>query len=63
MNPEFELQFQIYLRQTGYGSGQIQLSETVTIGAMSFLELAKVLGQFHDLAESIKAARQQEKRP
>lgn len=41
-----------------YGPGRLmQLRETILINSLDFLEMAKILGQFRDLAESIKKAK------
>lgn len=36
-----------------YGGG-LELRETVMLSVAGFLEAAKILGQFHDLAQSVK---------
>lgn len=52
---EYELDINISLRSVrGYG-GQLNISERVTVPATGFLELCQVLGQFHELAEALKA--------
>lgn len=42
---------------TGYGSGGLEVSETITILADDFLELCKILGQIHEQAQKIKLER------
>ncbi len=37
-----------------YGGQGLTIEETVDIAAEDFLELAKILGQFHDLAQRLK---------
>jgi hypothetical protein len=49
----YELQIAIYIRDTRNG-GTLNVSETVNLTVEDFLGLAKVLGQFHDLAQAIK---------
>lgn len=39
-----------------HGQG-LEVREHIVLPAMSFLELAAILGQFHNLAERIKAER------
>jgi len=51
----FELQIQIYIRSNQGDS--LSVGETITIVADDFLSIAKVLGQFHDLAQAIRAAK------
>lgn len=48
----FELQVSVYIHSNM--GDQLNVSETVTIPTQSFLDIAKVLGQFHDLAQSLK---------
>jgi hypothetical protein len=51
----FELQVQIYLSSNQ--SDRLQVSETVLVKAENFLELAKILGRFHDLAQELRGAK------
>ena len=52
--PRYELRVAVSIRDTEQGYGEINITETLGMNADSFLEMAKILGQFHDLAESIK---------
>lgn len=41
--------------ERGYSvGGGLELRENVTLSVAGFLEAAKVLGQFHDLAQAVK---------
>jgi len=40
----------------GLAGGNLQVTEDVQFGAASFLEIAGVLGRFHELSQEIKAA-------
>lgn len=58
----FRLQMNIRIEQLdehGHSHGgwgqPITLEENLTLGAGSFLEIAHTLGQFHELAQQIKA--------
>jgi hypothetical protein len=53
---KYEMYIHIQLRDSQNG-GTLNVSESVTITASNFLELAKILGQFHELAEKIRASR------
>lgn len=48
----FELQIQVYIRSNQ--GDNLSVSETVSIQAEDFLSIAKVLGQFHDLAQTLR---------
>ena len=52
--PTIQMNVNISLYQPGYG-GTLRIEEQVELPAADFLELAKILGQFHDLAKKIKA--------
>lgn len=51
--PPIQLNINISLNQQSCGT--IRVEESIELPAMDFLALAKVLGQFHDLAQAIKA--------
>jgi hypothetical protein len=56
---KFKLNVNLEIEQLddrGYplGRGGLQVRDTVELGDLGFLELAAVLGRFHDLAEVIK---------
>lgn len=51
--PRYALQVNVWIRDNQNGSG-FQVNEEVFINANGFLEIAKVLGQFHDLAMRFK---------
>lgn len=54
--PLYELDIKVSMRQSpGYG-GQLDISDSVTVTAAGFLEICQILGKFHELAESLKAA-------
>lgn len=55
MNQTYELTIQASIRPHGNYSEGLRIEETATINASTFLELAKILGQFHDLAISLKS--------
>lgn len=56
----YELNINITIR-SNFGDN-LQVSETVSIQAADFLDMAKVLGQFHDLAVAMKIQSAEEKR-
>jgi hypothetical protein len=44
--------------QHGYsGGGALTVEHRFEVGASDFMEVAKILGQFHDLAEAIKSSK------
>ena len=51
------LRIEVNVSQSSYGSGGLHLREEIEIPEADFLEMAKILGQFHDLAEKIKRER------
>jgi hypothetical protein len=55
--PKYKLNIRAEIRPTEYGCGAqgLQVSEEVDVSAENFLEMSKILGQFHDLAEKIRA--------
>lgn len=48
----YELNISIYIRDNM--GGNLNISETVLIEARNFLEMAKILGTFHELAEKLR---------
>lgn len=38
-----------------YSGDRLQVSEEVTVDASDFLEIAKILGQFHELTQHVRA--------
>lgn len=54
----YELEIRVSLRQQGGYAGQLEIADRVVIPAAGFLEICQVLGRFHELAESLKAAHQ-----
>lgn len=54
----FTLDMRISIRNRYSGGGGLDVSEQVNLAAADFLEVAKILGQFHDLAQQISQARQ-----
>lgn len=52
---KMQLEVHIFIRSVdewGYSqSGGLEIREQVVVGADTFLEAAKILGQFHDLAQ------------
>jgi hypothetical protein len=53
--PQIRMSINISLSQDNCGS--IRVEENLELPAMDFLELAKVMGQFHDLAHAIRNQR------
>jgi hypothetical protein len=53
---KYELYISIQIRDLQQ-SGSLNVSETVQVNANDFLSIAKILGQFHDLAQSINHAK------
>lgn len=55
MEPQvFEVRIDIQVSERNNYSNSIRLSESVSLGTMSFLELTGMLGRFHEVAERIK---------
>ena len=56
----YQLTMRIEIRQVGERGeylgqmGQLQISDDIAFKADSFLEIAHVLGQFHELSQKIK---------
>lgn len=59
MNAPIRMLINISLYQDS--GGTIRVEENIELPAMGFLELAKVMGQFHDLAQVIRAQQMQPK--
>ena len=53
---KLEVNIQISIRQSCMGGQGLQISESFSINSRSFIEIAKILGQFHDLAGTVKDA-------
>ena len=55
---KMQLELHVFIRtvdERGYPQGGgLEIRETAIIDTHSFLETAKILGQFHDLTESFK---------
>lgn len=53
---KYELQINATIRQIEpySGGGCLEVRESVTLNAESFLELSQVLGQFHELARKLR---------
>lgn len=49
---QFTLRISVYVNSNQ--GDMLQVSEELQIKAMDFLDIAKILGQFHDLAQVIK---------
>jgi len=58
--PRYELRVNVSIRDSEQGYGQIAVEETLPVDTASFLEMAKILGQFHDLTEAIKKTQKAE---
>jgi len=62
MAAKYQLRMRIEIQQVGeHGeylgqAGNLQVTEDILFDASSFLEIASVLGEFHELAEKIKIA-------
>lgn len=50
----YTLRLEVYIEPEPYQGERLSIRESVTLNVSSFLEMAKVLSQFHDLAESLK---------
>lgn len=57
---KLRLEITVRLTNSAYGGPGpgVELKETVILDALDFLEAAKVLGNFHDLAQSVKKAKE-----
>lgn len=51
------LRIEVNVSNANYGGGGLHLREEIEMEDTDFLEMAKILGQFHDLAEKIKRER------
>ena len=51
---QFEVRVDVSIVDRNNG-GRLQISESVTIQSVSFLELAAIHGEFHKVAEKLKA--------
>lgn len=49
---KLELEIMVRISQQGYPGG-LEIRESYALRAGSFLEMAKVLGMFHDLCEQV----------
>jgi hypothetical protein len=52
----FEVRVDVSIRDYRGGGGGLSVSETVTIPAMDFAEMAEVLGEFHKVARKLREA-------
>lgn len=53
---QFELTVTAEIRDRSMGGAPgLQIRESIRLDAASFLELAKILGQFHDLTKAIES--------
>ncbi len=50
---QYDLQVTIYI--TSDRGDRLNVNETVSLSVTDFLDMAKVLGRFHDLAQELKA--------
>ena len=57
-NQEYELRINATIRNTSPGGGYLSIEESVTVDAVSFLELATILGKFHELAQKIQSEKE-----
>lgn len=61
---KYKLRVQCEIQQTddngGYYGQGLRVEETIDIGATTFMEIAGVLGQYHELGEIIKRAQRLE---
>lgn len=71
MNPNqdsYQLEIRATVRRVGphgeyRGSGeQLTVDHSLSLGTLDFLQLAGVLGRFHDLAEEVKRAHGEQER-
>jgi hypothetical protein len=56
MNQEdrYQVRIDITIQQRDQYQGQLRVEETFNVSATDFIELAGILGKFHELAEKIK---------
>lgn len=50
---KYQLTINATIQEEGGYNGRLQINETVTVNASSFLELAEILGRFHSLAQTL----------
>lgn len=59
---QFQLEVRVEVREVGphgewRGNNQLSVNHSMTLGTLNFLELAGILGRFHELGETIKNER------
>lgn len=54
---EYELVVRVQIREPRSGDSGLTIQEEATVRCETFLEVAKILGMFHDLTETIKTGR------
>ena len=54
MSKEFELSIRMEIRPADFQSSGLSIEEKAQIHCETFLEICKVLGNFHDLVDAIK---------
>lgn len=59
MTQRFQLDVRVEIREVGEhgewrGGNQLSVNQTMTLGMLNFLQVAAVLGQFHELGERVK---------
>lgn len=56
---KYRLEINIRIQQYNgpMGDGSISIAEQVDVSASDFLEVAKILSHFHDLAQTLNAAK------
>jgi hypothetical protein len=51
------LRIEVNIEQSDYGRGGLHLRQEMSVDDLDFLEMAKVLGQFQELAERVNKER------
>ena len=54
MTEEYELEVMVSIRQGSTG-GFLEIRERVSVDAGGFMQIAGILGKFHDLAQALKS--------
>ena len=53
--PRYSVDISVSIRDVSYAGGSLRIEENVTIPAGDFFSLAKILGQFHEVAQALKS--------
>jgi hypothetical protein len=57
MATKYDLSVRVAIRQSEVSGSGLAVEESAQISCETFLEVAKILGQFHELTDAIKKSR------